>query len=227
MFAIPNVPTYIHHNPDMDPFRAAYAYNDMQHDPEARHIGRYGVGNHQVSIKESYEMFIDTILWQWKWMIDAGLRVGFVDGEPYSSSMDMRSYVANYSHIRVRRTVGSDYDDRDGTEGRDEHPMFQSYYVDLSTELGDTGRIMANDIFRAVHDVFGHVRAQAGFGPDGEALAWLSHRQTMPPEALPALWCETRGQNAWTNFYGNHSAQPLSKRPFATQKFGAVPWSLV
>jgi hypothetical protein len=45
--------------------------------------------------------------------------------------------------------------------------------------------------------------------------------------ALVALWCETRGQSAWTNRHADHAALPLKERPFATQKAGKVPAKLV
>jgi hypothetical protein len=51
-----------------------------------------------------------------------------------------------------------------------------------------------NDMFRAVHDVFGHAASGRGFDPHGEEAAWLKHRTMYPPLARGALTTEIRGQ---------------------------------
>ncbi len=53
-----------------------------------------------------------------------------------------------------------------------------------------------NNIFRAVHDYFGHYVTRSGFGPKGETVAWLSHRAMFSIVARPALDVETIGQVA-------------------------------
>lgn len=82
-----------------------------------------------------------------------------------------------------------------------------------------------NDVFRIVHDINGHYKARSGFGPQGEFIAWLTHRATFDKESLDALWCETRGQNTWTN-QSAHFYLPMNERPYAEQKAGIVPWTL-
>jgi len=57
-----------------------------------------------------------------------------------------------------------------------------------------------NDMFRAVHDVFGHAAIGRGFSRHGEEAAFLAHRQMFPPEAHAALASETRGQNSFLNY---------------------------
>lgn len=52
-----------------------------------------------------------------------------------------------------------------------------------------------NDIFRAVHDVFGHASIGRGFDRHGEEAAWLKHSAMFSPLAQRALTTETRGQN--------------------------------
>lgn len=52
-----------------------------------------------------------------------------------------------------------------------------------------------NDIFRAVHDAFGHGATGRGFDPGGEEAAWFKHAVMYPPLARRALTTETRGQN--------------------------------
>lgn len=86
--------------------------------------------------------------------------------------------------------------------------------------------VTANDMFRAVHDVFGHAKHGVGFRATGEENAFQSHARMFSPEALPALATETRGQNSWVNFgkFGsqNQIANP-SKTIYADQKIGILP----
>ncbi|WP_229403580.1 hypothetical protein [Micromonospora okii] len=57
--------------------------------------------------------------------------------------------------------------------------------------LGDA----ENDMFRAVHDVFGHAATGRGFDRHGEEAAWLKHSTMYSWLAGRALATETRGQN--------------------------------
>lgn len=76
--------------------------------------------------------------------------------------------------------------------GGDPHP----YLSDVDPETGLT----ANEMFRAVHDYFGHGTRGATFRPGGEELAYASHSQMMSPLAQMALLSETRGQNSFVNY---------------------------
>lgn len=76
--------------------------------------------------------------------------------------------------------------------GGDPHP----YLSDIDPETGLT----ANEMFRAVHDYFGHGTRGATFRPGGEELAYASHSQMMSPLAQMALLSETRGQNSLVNY---------------------------
>jgi len=68
--------------------------------------------------------------------------------------------------------------------------------------LADSGvkwggkRVTYNDIFRAVHDVFGHAKEGVGFRWDGEENAWRQHFYMYSELARPAMTAETRGQNS-------------------------------
>lgn len=52
-----------------------------------------------------------------------------------------------------------------------------------------------NDMFRAVHDVFGHAASGRGFDRHGEEAAWLKHSTMYSSLARRAMTTETRGQN--------------------------------
>jgi len=86
--------------------------------------------------------------------------------------------------------------------------------------------VTANDIFRAVHDVFGHAKHGVGFRAVGEENAFQSHARMYSPKALPAATSETRGQNSWVNYgpFGefNRTASPALTE-YAEQKTGLLP----
>lgn len=89
--------------------------------------------------------------------------------------------------------------------------------------------VTANDVFRAVHDVFGHAKYGTGFRAAGEENAFQAHARMYSPEALPAVTSETRGQNSWVNF-GPYGAQNRMANPalteYAEQKTGIMqPWT--
>lgn len=66
-------------------------------------------------------------------------------------------------------------------------------------ELAPNGQVF-NTIFRAVHEVYGHIANGNSFGPRGEDIAWWSHGQMYSPQAIGAMSTETIGQNSWVNF---------------------------
>lgn len=76
--------------------------------------------------------------------------------------------------------------------GGDPHP----YLSDVDPDTG----LNSNEMFRAVHDYFGHGTRGATFRPGGEELAYASHSQMMSPLAQMALLSETRGQNSLVNY---------------------------
>lgn len=129
------------------------------------------------------------------------LAAGFViepwrqDGQPYATSAEMIADACT-GHLYYYRT------DVEDSQMPSDHPM-----------LGESSHagMIANDVFRAVHDLLGHAAGGYSFGPSGERNAWMAHRQTLPAESHPALWCETRGQNTWTNA-GPHMRTPEGDR---------------
>ena len=103
-------------------------------------------------------------------------------------------------------------------EMRKDNPML------AKTEYKDANGVplLVNDIFRFVHDFFGHAKQGNGFGPLGEENAWNIHSQMYSPTARKALTTETRGQNSWVNFSKvNEEAYAMMK--FAEQKIGLLP----
>ena len=101
-----------------------------------------------------------------------------------------------------------------------EHPLLA-----YTPELINGKPAQLNDIFRIVHDYFGHAKEGFGFGPKGEENAWHHHMQMFSPEARKALTSETRGQNSWVNFgpKGDANRANPAATTYAEQKAGILP----
>jgi hypothetical protein len=132
---------------------------------------------------------------QYAWLLRAGytLQPWTQDGQPYADSAAMCADVRDNKHLWY-------------FTGGEAHPY-----------LGEV-----NNLFRAVHDVFGHAAEGFQFGPRGEENAWVHHSMMFSPLAQVALTTETRGQNSWVN-YGPHADMPVSVRPYAPQKVALMP----
>ena len=70
-----------------------------------------------------------------------------------------------------------------------------------------------NDMFRAVHDFFGHAATGRSFDRHGEQAAYLAHSQMFSPAARPALTTETKGQNSSLILNGHFPDQKLAVLP--------------
>lgn len=166
-------------------------------------------------LERSYNTLTMYLLAQYDALTRAGYTFDFISGDGYFNSRHMFETVTETKHLVVRKSLGDNY-----TDIEPDHPMAREV---LTTD----GVMLLNDVFRAVHDILGHYAIRASFGQDGEAMAWLHHRSLLPGSAHQALWCETRGQNTWTNFWDDHQSLPNRERPFAVQKFGSVPVELI
>jgi hypothetical protein len=84
-----------------------------------------------------------------------------------------------------------------------------------------------NDLFRAVHDGFGHFGyGNQFFRAPGEERAWGLHSMMFSPESRKAMTAETRGQNSWLNFgpHADHNKGALGADTiFADQKALSAP----
>lgn len=84
-----------------------------------------------------------------------------------------------------------------------------------------------NDVFRFVHDYYGHMSSGTGFRANGEENAWRHHSAMYSPLARMAMTSETRGQNSWTNYNPksgklNQNARQETTQ-YAEQKLGILP----
>src|SRR5690606_19230066 len=101
-----------------------------------------------------------------------------------------------------------------------EHPL-----LELTDEYIGERRLVANDVFRIVHDAFGHAKEGNGFGPIGEENAWHSHVRMYSPLAARAMTTETRGQNSWVNYgpFGEQNRANQRETIYADQKATLLP----
>lgn len=151
----------------------------------------------------------------------------FGDKEPYDSSCTMFADMHENYHLYFLPTI-SHFGSQTATP--------DNYMLNITSVFINDYQLSVNDMFRAIHDLFGHAMKGYGFGAVGEEKAWYEHLQFFSPLARPALTTETRGQNSWVN-YGPHlrnsqghvleKGEPgwihPSERPFADQKVGLLP----
>lgn len=161
------------------------------------------------AVIKAYEALVRESRDQYEYMTkELGIKVDFVDYDPYNvpgkngemvpDSKSMMEDVLNNKHLFVRSSA-QDFADNP-------HPI-------LSAE--------ENDIFRAVHEFFGHAASGSNFRAAGEEGAWVSHSSMFSPEARRALTTETRGQNSYYNFLDP------TRKEFAPQKAALFPEEFV
>lgn len=186
------------------------------------------------AVQSSYQALSREVLSQYKAMVDAGYTIEpwKGEGEPYKSSADAVGDIRNNKHLYFLKTDGNF---GSGPDVHSTNPMLNDSGV-----VAGGDRLMVNDVFRAVHDFFGHGKEGNQFGPRGEFNAWRSHSEMFSPEAQGALAAETLAQNSWVNF-GKHLRNadgsipakgeagyiPPQNRPFADQKNIIIPPELI
>jgi hypothetical protein len=205
----------------VDPERAARiaaAYEAMPHAPQ------------DPKVREAYADLIRQTREQYEALADAGYKFWFMDpgadpyaGNPWNAMRDLR---ANQRMAVFPTEAGfgtSDFDPEDNPLLADTGLKWAYGSLD-----GEKRRVLANDLFRAVHDAFGHGLEGAGFRADGEENAWRAHARLFTGPAVAAITSETRGQNSWLNFnqrlfrevVGDERARDLHPDSWQTIKTG-------
>lgn len=199
----------------VDPQRAtriAAEYDKLKHDPQ------------NPEVKAAYDALVKETAAQYQAVVDSGLKVEFIDfakqGDPYAASPRlMTEDVRDNNHMWVFST-------RDGFGSDAEFDPIDNPLL-AETEFEISGqKALVNDLFRVVHDYFGHVKEGVGFRADGEENTWRAHSSMFSPLAQRALTTETRGQNSWVN-YGPHGEDnrkaSAGDTHYADQKVGLLP----
>jgi len=199
--------------------RIAQAYEEMAHDPQ------------NPKVKEAYAELIKQTIAQYQALVDAGYKFWFMDldipsnveyaASPYNAMRDLRQNKQMGVFPTVEGFGTSELDVND-------NPLLAETGFEWSVGGLDGPKmpVLANDLFRAVHDAFGHGLEGAGFRARGEENAWQAHIRLFTGPAKGAITSETRGQNSWLN-YGpegeNNRTAKVEDTVFADQKTGLMP----
>ncbi|HEY0751562.1 MAG TPA: hypothetical protein VGD26_10415 [Chitinophagaceae bacterium] len=188
--------------------KVAEAFAQMKHDPN------------NPKVAKAYEALIRETEDQFKALEKAGLKISKMEpgmDNPYKNSAALVDDITKNKHMWYYPTEqgfgsGGDFSD---------HPLFKETKV-----LAPDGKPMkGNDLFRVVHDYFGHAKDGNKFGATGEERAYLAHKEMYSPEARKALASETRGQNSWVNYgpAGEANRANPGSTTYADQKAGLLP----
>lgn len=192
--------------------RIAAAFDAMKHEPQDQKVAA------------AYKALIAETVAQWEAIKKAGLKVSPMKkgmADPYAASPRLAQVdVEENNHLWFYPTDFGFGNDVTGFDPKD-NPLFE-----FTGEVIDGHKMRANDVFRIVHDYFGHFKEGVGFRADGEENAWRQHAAMFSDLARGALTTETRGQNSWLNFgpFGekNRTAK-VEDTVFADQKIGLMP----
>lgn len=179
-------------------------------------------------VAAAYRALKDETLAQYRALRKAGYSYDFYpadDPYPHSPREAIYDLTANH-HMFVYPTLGEDGGFGEDPSASERNPLLE--LVDGETWGGKP--VTYNDVFRAVHDTFGHAKEGLGFRARGEDNAYRQHAAMFTPKARRALASETRGQNTWLN-YGPHGdtnrTATLENTVFADQKAGILPdWAI-
>lgn len=159
----------------------------------------------------AYEAFGNETLDQYRYLVDRGYQIIPWAGanQPYANSADALDDLRRNKRLFYYKTInpseassfGSDPAKFD--EAVRKNPLMRDAGVPVLDSEGNEYAQTYNDLFRAVHDIFGHGAEGFQFGERGEDNAFRSHFVMFSPLAQQAMGTETRGQNSWVNFGPN------------------------
>ena len=166
--------------------RISDAFKEMKHDPN------------NPEVKAAYEALAKETLDQYQDFLDAGYRVEINNEEPYANSEEVIEDLRKNKRIKIFSTESGFGTHKISKIQRRENPLLRdSGFKDVNGK-----ELLINDVFRAVHDFFGHAELGNSFGPIGEENAWNVHARMYSDLARKAVTTETRGQNSFVNFSG-------------------------
>lgn len=189
--------------------RIAQAYAEMKHEPD------------DPAVQAAYRALAEETIAQYQYVKASGIKIetilpGQPDPYPNGPRDVLRDIAAGHIwYFPTDQGFGSSDFDHSG------NPLLEA-----TDEVSDNGQPMVvNDLFRVVHDFFGHGLEGSGFGARGEENAWQSHMRLFTASAVPAMTSETRGQNSWVNFgpFGEQNRKDRRNTVYADQKAGLLP----
>lgn len=188
--------------------KIADAYGQLKHEPD------------HPQVQEAYNSLINETKDQFHNIMKNGLKISRIEPgmpNPYKNSKELHADIKNNNHLWYYPTESG----FGSGEETSKHPMLQGTGI----KHGDK-ELLANDVFRIVHDVNGHhLGGESGFGAEGEHKAYLTHKKMYSPLAQKALATETLMQNSYVNFGPNaeHNRKNPDKTIYADQKAALAP----
>jgi predicted GNAT family acetyltransferase len=152
------------------------------------------------AVKASYDALKRDVKDQYHLAQKLGIKMDTKPENPYGLSTEVPAHEELHNDIRNNKHLSV----WEGGKPPADHPLSE-----IDPETGKS----YNDLFRMVHDIFGHAAERTDFSPSGEESAWNLHRQMFSPEARPALATETKGQAAYTYKYGDFPPQKAAILP--------------
>lgn len=188
--------------------RIAQEYEHMSHNPN------------DPQVRQAYDALAREVRAQYDHAVNNGYQFEFYpDHDPYPNSP--REAVLDLHHNKHMYVYPTESGYGQANENPQDHPLLADSGVRWN------GRpVTHNDLFRAIHDFYGHAKEGVGFRADGEDNAYRQHAAMFSPQARAALASETRGQNSWVNF-GPHGQTNQTagqgETVYAPQKAGLMP----
>ena len=173
--------------------------------------------------RDLYELFKLETLAQFEALTASGftIRPWLADGQPYETSRELREHVVREHTLYVYLTENG-HGPEAAHIASSGHPM-----LELSGYSVDGVTFTYNDLFRAVHDLFGHVLHPNAFTIDGELCAVMSHLTMYSAEAGRVVLSETAAQICWYYFGPHLLGAGGQARPYPPQKVLVMPGHLV
>jgi hypothetical protein len=204
------------------------AYVEADPDLGERTASAFAAGKHAPTnpeVKRAYQALADETVLMYEKLLDAGYSpywIGKKDpyqNSPYLSLLDLSK----------NKSLGI-YPTREGFGTSEEFDPAGNPLLEFSGHYIDGDPALVNDLFRFVHDAFGHGVRGVGFRAGGERNAFLDHFAMFGEDARRAAATETHGQNSWLNFgpngITNRSAR-IEDTVFADQKNMLLPNQLI
>lgn len=160
---------------------------------------------------KSYRAFFNETRAQYEVLVAAGYSIEpwMEEGEPYGvDSNAVREDVLNNKHLYYLRSKSATGENNEGELTAENYIPFESSGIVIN---GDD--VLLNDLFRAVHDIFGHVMVHNTFSPQGEYNAYKTHAVMYSEAAQKALFMETVVDNAWYAIEGNYAPRKIYDVP--------------
>ncbi|MFE4925261.1 hypothetical protein [Streptomyces sp. NPDC056661] len=145
-------------------------------------------------VRKSYDALKRESLAQLAVLLRSGMSVRpwMGNGQPYRDSAHLRAEVTQRSLLYVYMTELKGRVTDQPYRADQEFPM-----LEFSGFASEGVEFAYNDVFRAVHDVNGHISTGSGFSLQGELTAAVHHLTMFSATAAGAVFTETVGQTCW------------------------------